>query len=271
MLGPYRNLTTLTASLLSLHPACQVLNHAGSFVFPIKAANFLLGYSPEKFDNFVKYAIYLSRGGRVGGSGGSITFSHAFTEHAVMRRAYEKRYGDSLVKQNIQCVVWKESMRVSNVIKDNDVELLELCAHNEKLRFLMPIRNPLDCAISNSRKPTARHLGRDDEETSVEGLLDSIVGEISWFLGFHDRMPDRFFMFYEDELGGDVLSRLAGFLEIEVDEDWLGDAVGCIQLREPYQYSSRLLDHYERSLHRHLERHPAALERLLQHSAAARA
>ena len=29
ILGPYRNLTTLTASVLSLHPECQALNHAG--------------------------------------------------------------------------------------------------------------------------------------------------------------------------------------------------------------------------------------------------
>ncbi|MHB8529324.1 MAG: hypothetical protein ACYC8V_07420, partial [Caulobacteraceae bacterium] len=28
ILGPYRNLTTLTASVLALHPQCQVLNHA---------------------------------------------------------------------------------------------------------------------------------------------------------------------------------------------------------------------------------------------------
>ncbi|MCW5878805.1 MAG: hypothetical protein KIS80_08075, partial [Anaerolineales bacterium] len=43
-LGPYRNLTTLTASMLSLHPECQVLNHAGTRVFPNKNLNFIEEY-----------------------------------------------------------------------------------------------------------------------------------------------------------------------------------------------------------------------------------
>ena len=29
-LGPNRNMTTLTASLIALHPSCQVLNNAGN-------------------------------------------------------------------------------------------------------------------------------------------------------------------------------------------------------------------------------------------------
>ena len=40
-LGPYRNLTTLTAGILSLHPQCQVLNHAGVRLLPDPERNFL--------------------------------------------------------------------------------------------------------------------------------------------------------------------------------------------------------------------------------------
>ena len=32
--GPYRNLTTLTASMAVLHPNCQVLNHAQGRILP---------------------------------------------------------------------------------------------------------------------------------------------------------------------------------------------------------------------------------------------
>ena len=40
-LGPYRNLTTLTASVLYLHPNCQVLNHAGNRIYGKRKIDFL--------------------------------------------------------------------------------------------------------------------------------------------------------------------------------------------------------------------------------------
>ena len=41
LLGPYRNLTTLTASVLALHPQCQVLNHAGGRLLRRGALDFI--------------------------------------------------------------------------------------------------------------------------------------------------------------------------------------------------------------------------------------
>ena len=43
-LGPYRNLTTLTASILFLHPNCQVLNHAANRIFHDRRTDFFDGY-----------------------------------------------------------------------------------------------------------------------------------------------------------------------------------------------------------------------------------
>ena len=56
LLGPYRNLTTLTCSVLSLHPQCVVLNHAGLRTLRNPKLNFLANYSPDKFSEFVRYA-----------------------------------------------------------------------------------------------------------------------------------------------------------------------------------------------------------------------
>ena len=47
-LGPYRNLTTLTASVLALHPRCQMLNHAGGRIFSESELNFIENHSLEK-------------------------------------------------------------------------------------------------------------------------------------------------------------------------------------------------------------------------------
>ena len=46
-LGPYRNLTTLTASVLFLHPNCQVLNHAGIRIYGNRQIDFLWDYNNE--------------------------------------------------------------------------------------------------------------------------------------------------------------------------------------------------------------------------------
>ena len=57
MLGPYRNLTTLTAAIVGLHPNCQVLNHGGMQVFRNNTINFLGDYSDERFEAFIRFAV----------------------------------------------------------------------------------------------------------------------------------------------------------------------------------------------------------------------
>src|ERR1041384_7876359 len=89
-LGPYRNLTTFTASLIALHPNCQVLNHGGERVFSNPDMNFFLGYDKKKFDYFAQYAIMISGSGRRGFYGGSIIHSHAFDGDHAVRDAYLK-------------------------------------------------------------------------------------------------------------------------------------------------------------------------------------
>lgn len=82
-LGPYRNLTTLTAALLFLHPRCQVPNHGSDRILPNPDVNFLIEYGTEKFDAFVRYAIELSAEGTRGRHGGSIMLSHAFDDPQI--------------------------------------------------------------------------------------------------------------------------------------------------------------------------------------------
>ena len=72
-LGPYRNLTTLTAATLFLHPNCQVLNHAGNRIYGNEEVDFLSNYSKERFDRFIQFATQISIQGARGDVGGSIT------------------------------------------------------------------------------------------------------------------------------------------------------------------------------------------------------
>ena len=81
--GPYRNLTTLTASIAALHPNCQVLNHAQERILPHREVDFFSNYSLERWTQFLQYSLSLSVGGERGRNGGSILHSHAFDSGKV--------------------------------------------------------------------------------------------------------------------------------------------------------------------------------------------
>lgn len=254
LLGPYRNLTTLTASIMALHPNCQVLNHAGERIYHLNKTHFFKTYTDETFENFCRYAIAISRGGKRGNYGGSITLSHAFAQHGRMGRLYRARYGDKRLKNEIQCLFWKESMRTSNIIRDLQVDLDDLFAQNNKIRFLMPIRNPLDCALSNMKTGHTQYINTL-KELKPEPVLDSILREIGWFMSLKQAHPERFFYYVQNRFDADTLTQLAGFLNLPPDPQWIQDALEVYVMRKPYACSPNLIDQYYESL-KHLNHAP---------------
>jgi len=259
-LGPYRNLSTLTGSILFLHPDVQVLNHGGERIFPLKKIDFLSDYSEKRFRRFVKYMVYISAGGKTGDYGGSITLSHAF-DHEIVKDAYRKRFGSSTVKKTIRSVFWKEPLRTVNFIRNHGVELEEIFEMNKKLKFLMPVRNPLDTAISNTGRPHHK-IFAGLEENTVENVLDRVLFEISWFLDLQKRFPDRFFYFLENEFDERMLDRIAEFLSISSDERWKRDSLRCYRLKPHYEYSASYINHYKKLLEKNLSGHPEMREKM---------
>src|SRR5262245_62722330 len=105
-LGPYRNLTTLTAAVLGLHPECVVLNHGFGRV---EAHRSLAPFAPPSqpgFDRFLRFAVEASRQGRRGGYGGSIAASHAH-ERTAMQDASAR--AEETTAAHARVVVWKRS------------------------------------------------------------------------------------------------------------------------------------------------------------------
>ena len=245
-LGPYRNLTTLTAAMLSLHPTCQVLNHSGFRIFEEGDLNFLRSYSESRFRRFLQYVIDESQGGKGGDDGGAITLSHAFRSETV-RDAYQTRFGTSLIKDQVECVVWKESLGVSNCLKDNQIDIDALLQANSQIRFLLPIRNPMDCAVSNCKTGHAKRF-RNTNADDPHDVLRAIVDEIRWFRSWARKYPDRFFSYCQFEMDADCLRSFAEFLGLECDEQWLTDVVRCFQLTPSYDHAPDFVATFERLL-----------------------
>lgn len=254
-LGPYRNLTTLTAATLSLHPNCQVLNHAGAMIFARPGMDFLSGYTERRFQRFVQFAITLSSTGRRGDYGGSIVHSHAFDPSYSMSKLHANAGGD-LLKREIHCLFWKESLLTARRIRERGTDLGEIFARNDRLRFLMPVRNPLDCAISNLKTGHARRFENLPSDLSEAKVLALVVRELDWFARLQRHHPDRFLHFFEFEMSRATLVRIAEFLRLSVDDGWLDRAVAAMKLNPPYAHDHALTTEYRRLVEEHFAELP---------------
>lgn len=242
-LGPYRNLTTLTASTLFLHPNCQVLNHAGKRIYGKKQVDFLQDFSKEKLDRFLQFAIQISSTGHRGDTGGSITHSHAFDSRYQTKEILEKA-GVEPRKQKIKSLFWKESLRTSNIIRERQVNLADIFRNDERLRFLLPIRNPMDCAVSNLKTGHVNRFPGLSKSSPTREVVQAILDEIFWFANLKREFPDRFHYFYEYEISRDMLVDLARFLQLDPDETWIANALAAMKINPGYDHDNGLVSFY---------------------------
>jgi len=246
-LGPYRNLTTLSASILFLHPHCQVLNHGGARIFNDPDLDFLLHPDPAITDNFLRYAIQISTKGKRGKTGGSIVHSHAFDEKHKLGRLYRQHFGDQLIKEEIHSLFWKESLRTSLHMRKHDIDPGLLFAREPRLRFLLPIRNPLDCTTSNLRTGHARLFGLG-ASPDLHQVLDAILDEILWVIKMQDRYPERLFHFTENDFGPNQARKLAAFLKLDTNPAWVSVVEEAFDIDKHYQHPQQLNDYYRRAV-----------------------
>jgi hypothetical protein len=247
-LGPYRNLTTLTASLLSLHPQCRVLNHGGFRILAERQLNIFQSPNRDTFRQFCQYAIDQSCGGSGGDDGGSIVHSHSFQNEEI-KRAYYNRFPTGKPLEQMESLIWKESLTVTNHLRQRQVDISAVFAANPKLRFLMPIRHPLDCAMSNVKTGHAKRF-RGRRSQSVAQVLEAVLFEIADFHVHLQRFPDRYFSFFQYEMDAALLQRLARFLGVTEDPQWLQDAVAACKVKKPYEHEESLVASYRQQVAR---------------------
>jgi hypothetical protein len=179
-----------------------------------------------------------------------------------MREIYERRFGTSLLHEDLRAIAWKESLRVANLLHGRDGAIEALLDRNAKIRFLMPVRNPMDCAVSNRKTGHARHFRGLRETAGVEEILAAFLEEYAWFARLEDRLPDRFFSFLEHEVDAATLSRLAGFLDLDAPETWVADALEVYDVTGKYTHPPELIEHYETGVRENFEWKPELRDRL---------
>lgn len=242
LLCPYRNLTTLTCATLALHPRIQVMNHGLARVAAEGGLGFLERPEPPELDRLARALVALSVGGERGTNGGSILLSHAF-DHPEMAAAYRALHGEAALKPAIGAVVWKEGGRLREAILGRGLDPVTLAERLPALRFLSPMRHPLDHASSlatfyaNGIPPFLQGSLPDLQPTS---LLRYILRSHRDFLGWHRRRPDRFLWFTEAGMGRPLLVQLAHFLGVEPDPIWLEHAFPVFTSKRRYDHPPEL-------------------------------
>lgn len=241
-LGPYRNLTTLTAGILFLHPNCQVLNHGSAAVFG-KQSDFLRKFSSDRLDRFVSHAVALSSRTRRGRHGGSILSSHAFDRGQPLGSLVDAA-GVEVVKKEIHCLVWKEPHRLTNHMFDHGIDPGHIVSSDSRMRFLMPVRNPLDCAASNLRTGRVREFRYLGNGATVEQIAIEILKELHWFASLQQRFPDKFLHYFEHSIPDGVPESLIDFLGLDRDEAWLRLAARYMTTSSHYIHHPGLVREY---------------------------
>jgi hypothetical protein len=207
LLGPYRNLTTLTTALLSLHPNIIAYNH-GLVRMPKNVLFYEDPTNKQKYQNFIDYILANYQSGHRGTKGGDIRKCHAFdpNKHETM---YQMMESTEFEKQDPKVIVWKESGRLIKYFrhngKFNSFDRIErLLKSNPDVYFIRPVRNPIDCVQSNMDTNHARFTDFNPHDypkacNQRNAFLRWYINDLIWFLKLEYCFPGRFLHYNESE------------------------------------------------------------------------
>ena len=149
------------------------------------------------------------------------------------------------------------------LLKFGSIEDGDIAAHvTNGARFLLPVRNPMDCAVSSLRTGHSQLL-LPDGSRNVRDVVAAILDELSWFRGLSRvHGEERFFHFFEFEVDEQLFLRLAGFLRLSPDERWTTDAVRCFVVRKGHEHDDSLRQWYERRVQQVFAEDPEFAEKL---------
>lgn len=233
-----RNLTTLFASLCMLHPEIQVLNHFPSINQDPKT-NFLVSYDDQKLRNFARKVDQVNRDSlKIPREGGVVTKAHAFNSDDDMRKAFFNRFA-SEHKPSFKSIVWKDSYRNTLALEKCNID--RLLSQTDKLRFIVTVRNPMDCAVSSSK---SRGYSQYFREGSKEAILSELFEKYEWFFDLQDRYPEYFMSFFEFDPDDELLNKLQDFLMVENDERWKQDFLRLWKMKSTYDHSAEFKAQY---------------------------
>ena len=122
-----------------------------------------------------------------------------------------------------------------------------LVSKDNHLRLLYPIRNPLDCAVSNTISTHVRLLPGLNINSTKESALEAILNEFLWFLEIEKEMPEKCLHFYAFEVDKAKFEQIANFLDIDSNEEWTESAIRLWKIdQSKYEHNEGFKELYKK-------------------------
>ena len=115
-----------------------------------------------------------------------------------------------------------------------EVDPVKLCTQLPRLRFLSPIRNPLDHALSLQnyyRSGIPEFVQPYLINLELHQVFRFILKSHKYFFDQEKKCPSNFYSFTPQQFGPKVCESLANFLCVEMDHKWVTDALKVFEDR----------------------------------------
>jgi len=108
----------------------------------------------------------------------------------------------------------------------------------------LPIRHPLDCAVSNLNTGHVRFFHGLNNDSSIYDVVQAVLDEIFWFADLKSKYPNRFFYFLGQDISKEMLINLSEFVQLNPDEVWIENAISVMMIKSKYSHSNDLIRFY---------------------------
>jgi hypothetical protein len=130
-----------------------------------------------------------------------------------------------------------------------------VCEQLPDVKFVLPLRRPLDCALSNIRTKHA-HTMDLPPDASIGQAVTRVLDVFAWGLQRRDKRPERVFAFTQTEDPQQVFASLASFLGISAEPRWLADVKEGFVVRPSRPAPPKIVEMTNRAIDAKLERWP---------------
>ena len=225
ILGPYRNLTTMTCSYVNFHENIIVFNH-GLQKIKNQNGDFWNKQTLESFNRFTSFVKKNYLGGSRGDKGGSIALSHGYDKKHILSEHRDK----IPQKSNVAFIFLKESGRVTKELRSNFSDftkidkLISVC--NGRVVFIRPVRTIYKSVLSNieTRRVSGRRGLYDYHKRSnhEKNFLEWYLSDLNWFCKCKSKYPDLFLCFYEKDIQR-LNEIICNFLDIPLSRNMISE------------------------------------------------
>jgi len=158
-------------------------------------------------------------------------------------------------------------MMVTNVIRNNNIDMSHFFKSNPYVRFVYPIRNPLDCAYSNvQHSGSIARMCYEMQAYDMLPMLEFVLQQLFWGVELAHQHPERVKLLFEPDMSErDTWASMAQHFGLSVDEQWISDLLVCGKVDPKIQaYNEKTIDRYGKKIEKYFRKdYPDIADRLL--------